>query len=106
MKSEEDVRMIAAETPLMFSKAIEMLIHELTIKATFQAEKCDRRTTQRKDIAVAIGATPTFDFLIDTIPRDEFLTHVPPETLTPYQSSLLNRDEGYFQPDGEPKSLI
>ena len=88
--------MISAETPMLFSKAIEMFVNELTIKGQINAEKCDRKTMQRKDIAVAIGQTPTFDFLIDTIPRDELLSYIPIESLTPYQSSLLNRDETFF----------
>ena len=98
--------MISAEAPLIFSKATEMFIQELTIKGIFNAEKSERKTLQRKDIAMAIAHTPTYDFLIDTLPREEFLTYVPVESLvstaivltlqTPYQSSLLNRDENFF----------
>ena len=81
MKSDEEVRMISAEATLIFSKATEMFIQELTIKGIYNAEKSERKTLQRKDIAMAIAHTPTYDFLIDTLPRDEFLTYVPVESL-------------------------
>ena len=91
MKSDEEVRMISAEAPILFAKACEMFIAELTIKGYYNAEKGERKTLQRKDIAMAIAKTPTYDFLIDTRPREEFLSYVPEETLTPYQCSLINR---------------
>ena len=33
MKSDEDVRMISAETPILFAKACEMFIMELTLRS-------------------------------------------------------------------------
>ena len=48
-----------------------MFITEMTIKGYYNAEKADRKTLQRKDIAVAIARTETYDFLIDTIPKEE-----------------------------------
>jgi len=33
MKSDEDVRMISAETPILFAKACEMFIVELTLRS-------------------------------------------------------------------------
>ncbi len=33
MKSDEDVRMISAETPVLFAKACEMFIIELTLRS-------------------------------------------------------------------------
>ena len=71
MKSDEDVRMISAETPILFAKACEMFITEMTIKGYYNSERSDRKTLQRKDIAAAIARTETYDFLIDTIPRKE-----------------------------------
>lgn len=109
MKSDEEVRvsvnhfyfslyfffqMISAEAPILFAKACEMFIAELTIKGYYNAEKDGRKTLQRKDIAMAIARTPTYDFLIDTIPRLEFFQYVPEETLTPYQRSLIKKDDG------------
>eukprot|EP00871_Galdieria_phlegrea_P003613 jgi/Galph1/4252/GphlegSOOS_G2906.1 len=71
MKSDEDVRMISAEAPALFSKACEMFILELTIRAWTQTEEAKRRTLQRCDIAAAIQRTDIFDFLIDIVPREE-----------------------------------
>lgn len=84
MKSDEEVRMISAEAPILFAKACEMFIAEMTIKGYYNAEKNDRKTLQTKDIATAIARTETYDFLIDTIPRNELFQHVPRESLTPY----------------------
>ncbi|GMH33829.1 hypothetical protein BSKO_01663 [Bryopsis sp. KO-2023] len=70
MKSDEDVRMISAEAPVLFSKACEMFILELTLRAWFQSEANKRRTLQRSDIAAAITSTDVFDFLVDIVPRD------------------------------------
>lgn len=71
MKSDEDVRMISAEAPVLFSKACEMFILELTLRAWFQSEENKRRTLQRSDIAAAITSTDVFDFLVDIVPREE-----------------------------------
>lgn len=69
MKSDEDVRMISAEAPLLFSKACEMFILELTHRAWAETEESKRRTLQRSDISAAIQKTDIFDFLIDIVPR-------------------------------------
>lgn len=44
MKSDEEVRMISAEAPILFAKACEMFIAEMTIKGYYNAEKCERKT--------------------------------------------------------------
>lgn len=72
--------MISAEAPILFAKACEMFITEMTIKGYYNAEKHDRKTLQRKDIAMAIARTETYDFLIDTIPKPELTQYVPVET--------------------------
>jgi nuclear transcription factor Y, gamma len=71
MKSDEDVRMISAEAPILFAKACEMFIIELTIRSWIHTEEGKRRTLQRNDIASAISKTDIFDFLIDIVPRDD-----------------------------------
>jgi hypothetical protein len=72
--------MISAEAPILFAKACEMFITEMTIKGYYNAEKNDRKTLQRKDIAMSIARTETYDFLIDTIPKAELLLHVPADS--------------------------
>ncbi|XP_020106902.1 LOW QUALITY PROTEIN: nuclear transcription factor Y subunit C-1 [Ananas comosus] len=69
MKADEDVRMISAEAPVLFAKACELFILELTIRSWLHAEENKRRTLQRNDIAAAITRTDVFDFLVDIVPR-------------------------------------
>ena len=65
MKSDEDVRMISAEAPVLFAKACEMFILELTLRSNAEAEKQKRRTLQKEDVEAAIKVTDTYDFLVD-----------------------------------------
>ncbi|KAK7271327.1 hypothetical protein RJT34_27123 [Clitoria ternatea] len=71
MKADEDVRMISAEAPVIFAKACEMFILELTLRSWIHTEENKRRTLQKNDIAAAISRNDVFDFLVDIIPRDE-----------------------------------
>jgi nuclear transcription factor Y gamma len=71
MKSDDDVRMISAEAPVLFSKACELFIIELTHRAWLHTEENKRRTLQRSDIAMGIGRTDVFDFLLDIVPMSE-----------------------------------
>ena len=43
MKLDEDVKMISAEAPVLFGKACEMFIHELTMRAWVHTEDNKRR---------------------------------------------------------------
>jgi len=67
MKSDEDVRMISAEAPVLFAKACEMFILELTLRSWNYSESNKRRTLQKEDIQTAIKKTDIFDFLVDVI---------------------------------------
>lgn len=71
MKLDEDVKMISAEAPMLFAKAAELFIMELTLRAWVHTEDNKRRTLQRSDIAMAITKYDQFDFLIDIVPREE-----------------------------------
>ena len=71
MKSDEDVRMISSEAPILFALACQMFITEITHKAAFYAKKQARKTLQRNDVAKVIAYNETFDFLLDVIPREE-----------------------------------
>jgi nuclear transcription factor Y, gamma len=70
MKSDEDVKMISAEAPILFAKGCDIFITELTMRAWIHAEESKRRTLQRSDIAQAISKSDMFDFLIDIVPRE------------------------------------
>ncbi|PKA53916.1 Nuclear transcription factor Y subunit C-2 [Apostasia shenzhenica] len=68
MKSSgEDVKMISCEAPLVFSKACELFIQELTVRAYKVTVQGKRRTVQKDDIAAAITATDVFDFLVEMV---------------------------------------
>jgi len=71
MKMEEEVVMISAEAPMLFAKAAQLFINELTLRSWIHTEENKRRTLQRQDIATAISKFDQFDFLIDIVPRDE-----------------------------------
>ncbi|XWS60260.1 hypothetical protein CRYUN_Cryun07bG0021100 [Craigia yunnanensis] len=71
MEADEDVRMISAEAPILFSKACELFFWELTIRSWLHAEENKRRTLQKNDIAATITRTDIFDFLADIVPKDE-----------------------------------
>jgi len=71
MKSDPEVKMIAADAPILFCKACEIFIAEITARAFIIADSNKRRTLSRADIAKAISKSDQFDFLIDIVPREE-----------------------------------
>lgn len=71
MKLDEDVKMISSEAPVLFAKAAELFIQEITLRSWVHTEDNKRRTLQRNDIAMAITKYDQFDFLIDIVPREE-----------------------------------
>lgn len=91
MKLDEDVKMISAEAPLLFAKAAEIFIHELTLRAWIHTEDNKRRTLQKNDIAMAITKYDQFDFLIDIVPRDE--VKPPPVKKEPETKTIINSDQ-------------
>ncbi|KAH9887655.1 histone-fold-containing protein [Cubamyces lactineus] len=71
MKSDPEVKMIAADAPILFCKACEIFIAEITARAFIIADSNKRRTLSRADIAKALSKSDQFDFLIDIVPREE-----------------------------------
>lgn len=71
MKLDDEVKMISAEAPIIFAKAAELFIQEVTIRAWLHTEENKRRTLQRNDVALAVSRYEQFDFLIDIVPREE-----------------------------------
>ncbi|WJX85436.1 Nuclear transcription factor Y subunit C-3 [Trifolium repens] len=83
MKADKDARMISGEAPVLFAKACEMFISELTMRSWNHTEEKKRRTLQKSDIAAAIARTDIFDFLVDIVPRDdEVLASIPRGTMS------------------------
>jgi nuclear transcription factor Y, gamma len=50
--------------PVLFAKACEIFILEMTLRAWGAAEKSKRHTLQKEDIEAAIKNTEIFDFLV------------------------------------------
>ena len=71
MKSDEDVRMIRAEAPVLFAKACELFILELTVRSSAFSEQTERRNLQKTDILHALAHTDIFDFLYDVLSQSE-----------------------------------
>ncbi|KAK8745543.1 hypothetical protein OTU49_000251 [Cherax quadricarinatus] len=94
MKLDDDVKMISAEAPVLFSKAAEIFITELTLRAWIHTEDNKRRTLQRNDIAMAITKYDQFDFLIDIVPRDELK---PTKSRDDANRAGVPTDQHYFQ---------
>ena len=65
MKSDEDVRMISAEAPVLFAKACELFILDLSIHTWNYSQLHKRRTLQKEDIREAIQKTDIFDFIVE-----------------------------------------
>ena len=76
-KDENDVEdtkssvkfMISGESPVLMSKACELLIRDLSFRAWRHTERNRRRTLQRQDLHSAVGESEVYDFLIDIVPR-------------------------------------
>lgn len=63
--------MISAEAPILFAKACELFIMDITFRALLHTNMSKRKTLQKSDISATIGQNEMFDFLIDIIPREE-----------------------------------
>ncbi|KAH8655566.1 CCAAT binding transcription factor component, partial [Xylariales sp. PMI_506] len=69
MKTDPDVELISVETPILFAKACEIFIAELTKRTWVHTEENKRRTRLLPDIIDAVGSCDMFDFLVDIVPR-------------------------------------
>ncbi|CAN6570138.1 unnamed protein product [Malus baccata var. baccata] len=64
MKSDGKVKLISSETPILFSKACELFIMELTLRSWLHTEESKRRTLQHCDISRALRNDQLLDFLV------------------------------------------
>ncbi|KAJ4955891.1 hypothetical protein NE237_012674 [Protea cynaroides] len=107
MKADEDVRMISAEAPVIFARACEMFILELTLRSWNHTEENKRRTLQKNDIAAAITRTDIFDFLVDIVPRedlkDEVLASMPRGGSLPVGGPADSLPYYYMPPQHSPQ---
>ncbi|KAG8382261.1 hypothetical protein BUALT_Bualt05G0058400 [Buddleja alternifolia] len=70
-KSGDDVKMISGEAPIVFSKACELFIEELTKRAWVITVEGKRRTVHKEDVASAVITTDVFDFLVNLVSHDQ-----------------------------------
>ncbi|PIN06066.1 hypothetical protein CDL12_21392 [Handroanthus impetiginosus] len=68
--SSDEVKMISGEAPIVFSKACELFIEELTKRAWIMTLQAKRRTMQKEDVASAVIDTDIFDFLVNLVSHD------------------------------------
>lgn len=91
MKLDEEVKMISAEAPIIFAKAAELFIQEVTIRSWIHTEENKRRTLQKNDVTLAISKYDEFDFLIDIVPREEKKPATKKESNSPNASYQANQ---------------
>lgn len=72
MKAEEDVKMVAAEVPILFSLVTEVFIQELTVRSWMCTEDGKRKIIQSNDIGFAVKTSSMYDFLFYIIPNNGF----------------------------------
>lgn len=72
-KSGDDVKMISGEAPIVFSKACELFIEELTRRSWMMTVQGKRRTLHKEDVASAVTATDIFDFLLYLVPESDII---------------------------------
>ncbi|CAI0414456.1 unnamed protein product [Linum tenue] len=70
-KSGDDVKMISGEAPIVFAKACELFIEELTRRSWMVTVQGKRRTLHKEDVASAVAATEVFDFLVGLVADDD-----------------------------------
>ena len=75
MKLDPDLKpmMISNETAIILSKACELFILELTLRAWQETDALKRKTMQKSELILACSKCDMYDFLIDIIQREEVL---------------------------------
>ncbi|KWU45299.1 hypothetical protein RHOSPDRAFT_33244 [Rhodotorula sp. JG-1b] len=71
MDPELQNQMISSEVTVLFEKACQIFIQELTARAHLRSLASRRRMISRADVAAAVSRSDMFDFLIDIVPRPE-----------------------------------
>ncbi|KAM0788673.1 hypothetical protein ACM66B_002771 [Microbotryomycetes sp. NB124-2] len=68
MKIDPEVKMISSEVMVLFEKACQIFIQEMTARAHLVSLDAKRRTLTRSDVTEATSKSDVFDFLIDLLP--------------------------------------
>lgn len=68
---DDQLKMISAEAPILFSKICEVFIQEVTLRAWTIVDTHKRRTVQKQDILDALKKSNMYDFLIDLVNEEQ-----------------------------------
>jgi len=101
MQEDEIVKMIATETPILFSKAVEVFMVDLVTRAYEQTRKGNRTTIVSADVKAAVENCDWLEFLGDMITPTEGYVYdmqpIPPHMLMPpvglYNQQHLNQQQ-------------
>lgn len=88
MKTDDDVRMISIEAPILFSKACELFVMDLAFKALFYAKSRKHQRIDKLDLALAATESETHDFLIDLVAEEDMEEVNKVRDVTAYQMKL------------------
>ncbi|XP_022879812.1 uncharacterized protein LOC111397224 isoform X14 [Olea europaea var. sylvestris] len=72
MKSDKKVKMISSDTPILFAKACELFILDLTLRAWMNAEDNSRQSLRHCDVFTAIMGEELLSFLAKIISSDRY----------------------------------
>ncbi|KAI5339393.1 hypothetical protein L3X38_018665 [Prunus dulcis] len=97
MKSDGQVKKVSSETPVLFSKACELFIMELTLRSWLHTERSKRRTLQHCDTARAIMQDELLHFLVHAVPP---LNSVQSDEVKVSKNSIKHGGWGPFQATG------
>jgi len=59
--------MVAAESPVLFAKACELFITDLTNRAWLETLQQKKKTMHKSDVGLAVSKADVYDFLADVI---------------------------------------
>lgn len=80
--SSDEVKMISGEAPIVFSKACELFIEELTKRAWMTTVQAKKRTLHKEDVASAVINTDIFDFLVNLVSENSGKSSEDPQPVT------------------------
>ncbi|XP_069152108.1 nuclear transcription factor Y subunit C-1-like [Solanum lycopersicum] len=97
MMKNEDVRMVAGESPVLLAMACELFIQDLTIRSSLHAQENHRRILKRDDLSDVIVQTDYFDFLLDVVHRNGATDPFTSNSVSLYAAGGSNEEDGDIQ---------
>ncbi|WMV21202.1 hypothetical protein MTR67_014587 [Solanum verrucosum] len=91
MKKDEDVRMVAAESPVLLAKACELFIQDLTLRSSLNTQENHQRFLKKDDVTDVIVQTDYFNFLLDVVHATDPFT---PSSVPFYVAGGSNGQDG------------